>query len=197
MRRHLIAPLLAASLLYMSATAVATPRAQGNTISVEASDVQNYLQGSFPQQHDALGGLVELTVSSPQLTLPPGERLKVGFDLALATAGSSPVPVGRVGLGSGLRYDTASQGFYLDQPTIDDFKPASNGAQLDASTRELLNAWLADYARKEPIYRIDPAVAALLGTLQVQSAVVRDRRLVVTFNQQVEGLIPADVLSGP
>lgn len=158
--------------------------------------MQQYLAGNFPRTQDALGGLVELTVSDPRLTLPPGNRLNMAFDLAMATAGGAPSPVGNVSLSSALRYDQARQGFFLDQPTVDDFRPAHAGAKLDANTRQLLNAWLTDYARKEPIYKIDPALASMLGTVQVESATVENGRLAVNFNQDIEKLVPAGALMG-
>lgn len=177
-------------------TASAEPQVKGSQVSVEAGDVQQYLAGTFPQTHDALGGLLELTVSHPKLALPPGNRLDLGFDLAMATAGGAPMQVGNVGLSSALRYDTARQGFFLDQPTVDRFTPAQAGGKLDSRTRELLNVWLADYARREPIYKLDPAIASVMGALQVQSAAVENGRLVVHFNQNVESLVPASLLQG-
>lgn len=187
---------LALLLAVGTGAAVAAPVVQGNRISVTAEDVQHHLHDSFPQTHDTLGGLLALTVSDPRLALPPGNRLQLRFDLAMATAGSAPVAVGNVQLSSALRYDTQQQGFFLDQPTVDGFTPAAAGGDLDASTRGLLNVWLADYARKEPIYRLDPAIAAMMGTLQVQSAAVEDGRLVVHFNQDVEALVPPGLLEG-
>lgn len=188
--RQLIAG-AACSLALCAGSAFASPQIQGRQVSVQAGDVQQYLTGHFPQTHGALGGLLALTVSDPQLDLPPGNRLNLAFDLAVATAGGAPSPVGHVSLSSGLRYDNARQGFFLDQPAIEDFKPVHAGARLDASTRELLNAWLVDYARKQPIYRIDPSIAGLMGALQVESTAVQDGRLVVNFNQDLSPLVPA------
>lgn len=193
--RPVINRLAAATLLVAAAVgAQAAPSIEGRQLSVGAGDVQQYLEGSFPRTQDALGGLIALTMSHPQLTLPAGERLNLGMDLALATAGGAPAKLGTVKLSSGLRYDAQSQGFHLQQPSMDDFVPAQQGAKLDSRTRSLLNAWLTDYAQREPIYRIDPAVAGLLGTLQVQSAQVKDGRLQVTFNQDLGALVPAGLL---
>lgn len=174
--------------------AQAAPTVAGRQLSVGAPDVQQYLDSSFPRTQDALGGLIAMTMSHPQLTLPKGNRLDLGFDVAMATAGSTATPLGKVKLSSGLRYDAQTQGFHLEQPTVDDFTPASNGGKLDSRTRSLLNAWLTDYARREPIYKIDPAVASVLGTLQVQSAQVENGKLVVTFNQDLGALVPAGLL---
>ncbi|MEN5426116.1 DUF1439 domain-containing protein [Stenotrophomonas pennii] len=174
--------------------AQAAPSIEGRQLSVGAGDVQQYLEGSFPRTQDALGGLIALTMSHPQLTLPAGERLNLGMDIALATAGGAPAKLGTVKLSSGLRYDQQTQGFHLQQPTMEDFVPAQQGARLDSRTRSLLNAWLGDYAQREPIYRIDPAVAGLLGTLQVQSAQVNNGRLQVTFNQDLGTMVPPGLL---
>ena len=195
--RSLMTRLAASTVLIAAAIgAQAAPSISGRELAVGASDVQQYLDGSFPRTQDALGGLIALTMSHPQLSLPAGERLDLGMDLALAlaTAGGTPTNLGKVKLSSGLRYDAQTQGFHLQDPTVDDFSPASQGGRLDSRTRALLNAALSDYARREPIYKLDPAVAGLLGALQVQSAQVKNGKLVVTFNQNLGNLVPAGLL---
>jgi hypothetical protein len=193
--RPLFTRLATATVLVAAAIgAQAAPSIEGRQLSVGAGDVQQYLEGSFPRTQDALGGLIALTMSHPQLTLPAGERLNLGMDIALATAGGAPAKLGTVKLSSGLRYDQQTQGFHLQQPTMEDFVPAQQGARLDSRTKSLLNAWLGDYAQREPIYRIDPAVAGLLGTLQVQSAQVKNGRLQVTFNQDLGTMVPPGLL---
>lgn len=193
--RPLLSRLAACTVLIAAAVgAQASPSVSGRQLSVGAGDVQQYLDSSFPRTQDALGGLIAMTMSHPQLALPQGNRLDLGFDVAMATAGSAPAALGKVKLSSGLRYDAQTQGFHLDQPTVDDFTPANNGGRLDSRTRSLLNAWLTDYARREPIYKIDPTVASVLGALQVQSAQVENGKLVVTFNQDLGKLVPAGML---
>lgn len=176
-------PALLLTALLAAPMAQAAPRFDGRQVSVEAADAQQFVQGQFPQRRSALGGLLELSLSRPQLELPPGNRLHLGLDLAAATAGATPVPLGRVRLSSALRYDAAQQAFFLEQPAIEDFRPARPELALDAGTRSLLSAWLADYARGEPVYRIEPPLAALLGGAQVQAAGVRDGRLYVQFDR--------------
>lgn len=193
--RPLLSRLAACTVLIAAAVgAQAAPSVSGRQLSVGAPDVQQYLDSSFPRTQDALGGLIAMTMSHPKLALPQGNRLDLGFDIAMSTAGSAPAALGKVKLSSGLRYDAQTQGFHLDQPTVDDFTPANNGGRLDSRTRSLLNAWLTDYARREPIYKIDPAVAGVLGALQVQSAQVENGKLVVTFNQDLGKLVPAGML---
>ena len=104
--------------------------------------------------------------------------------------------MGRLELTSALRYDATQRALFLEQPRIEDFHASGGGKGLDEASRSLLNAWLVDYARREPVYRIEPALAAMLGSLDVASAGVADGHLVLTFNQDVAAmagaLAPAD-----
>ena len=177
----------------LASTAHAAPQVKGKQLTIGADDVQHYLDGSFPRTQKALGGLLALTVSEPHLELPQGSRLDLGFNLAMGAAGSS-VPVGKVRVSSGLRYDPQTQGFHLDQPSVDDFQPGNSGGKLDGNTRSLLNSWLADYARREPIYKIDPAIAKLMGMLQVKSVGIEDGHIAVDFNQNLGNLVPQGLL---
>ncbi|AKC87646.1 DUF1439 domain-containing protein [Pseudoxanthomonas suwonensis] len=189
--RRLLLSTLALLAAIASAAAIAAPEVSGRRIAIGEADAQRFLEGRFPHRQDALGGLVEVTASNPLLAIPPGDRMHLAVDLAVSTAGGGPVPLGTLALTSALRYDTAQGAFFLDQPRIDDFRQAGGGAGLSAASREVLNSWLADYARSQPVYRIEPELAALLGDLQVQSAGVENGRLVVTFNQDIGFLAPA------
>ena len=157
-----------------------------NELSVDAPQVQQYLETAFPQEYEALGGLFTLTARDPKLSIPAtGERLNMGFSASASSAGSADTPVGRIVISSGLRYDAADNALYLDQPTVDDVQPASPGQRIDEQTRVLLNLWLADYASKEPLYKLDPALTANLGGVRVESTSIRNGKIVVRFNQPV------------
>lgn len=172
------------ALLLVGAPAMA--QAPSNEINVAAPQVQQYLDGAFPREYEALGGLFTLTARDPKLTIPAsGERLLMAFSASASSAGGSDTPVGRIEMSSGLRYDPQGYALYLDQPTVDDVQPASPGQRVDEQTRVLLNLWLADYARKEPLYKIDPALLANFGSVKVESARIENGHIVVRFNQPV------------
>lgn len=159
---------------------------QDNEVAVSAAQVQAYLGTAFPQSYEALGGLFTLTARDPELSIPAtGQRLRMAFTASASSAGGADTPVGRIRMSSGLRYDPATYAIYLEQPTLDDLQPASSGQRVDEQTRVLLNLWLADYARKEPLYRLDQAMIAQLGGMQVQSASIENGRIVVRFDQPV------------
>jgi len=181
--RMFLRPILLVASLILAAPTLAEPLFEGRRVSVGAEDAQQFIQSQFPQRHDALGGLLQLALSQPRLLLPPGQRLRLELDLAAATAGGTPAPLGRVLLSSALRYDVAARAFFLEQPAVESFRPARPELALDGRTRGLLNAWLADYARSEPVYRLEPAMAALLGGMEVESAGVADGRLYVLFDR--------------
>ena len=174
------------ALLLISPFAATAADTASNELSVEAPRVQQYLDTAFPYEYDALGGLFTLTARDPKLTIPAsGERLLIAFSASAAHAGGSDMPVGRIHMISGLRYDQQDNALYLDQPTVDDAQPASSGARVDEQTRVLLNLWLSDYARKEPIYKLDPALVANLGGVKVESTRIENGHIVVRFNQPV------------
>ncbi len=167
-------------------TAVAADAIDNRELSVGSSQVQQYLDGAFPREYDALGGLFTLTARDPKLSIPAsGNRLNMDFSASASSAGSQETPVGRIILSSGLRYDVQNNALYLDQPTVDDVKPATPGHRVDEQTRLLLNLWLEDYAPKEPLYKLDPALMATLGGVKVESARIENGQIVVRFNQPV------------
>ena len=155
-------------------------------IGVDATQVQRYLDGAFPSEYEALGGLFTVTARDPKIAIPAsGERLQLSFAASASSSGGPEVPVGRVRVSSGLRYSPADRALYLDQPSLDDLQPASAGQRVDEQTRMLLNLWLSDYARKEPLYKLDPALVATLGGVQVESTRIDNGRIVVRFNQPI------------
>ena len=165
-------------------------QAADNEFRIAAPQVQQYLGAAFPRQYDALGGLFTLTARDPEISIPPaGQRLQMAFSASASSGGGDDTAVGRIHLSSGLRYDSASYALYLDQPTVDEVQPASAAHRVDEQTRLLLNLWLADYAKKEPLYRLDPAMVSTLGGLQVESASIDNGNIVVRFNQPVDASV--------
>lgn len=176
----------AACLILLLASGPALAQAPSNEITVATPQVQQYLDSAFPREYDALGGLFTLTARDPKLTIPSsGERLLMAFSASATSGGGADTPVGRIEMSSGLRFDPQDNALYLDQPTVDNVKPASSGQGVDEQTRVLLNLWLADYARKEPLYKLEPALVATLGTVKVESARIQNGNIVVRFNQPV------------
>ena len=174
------------ALLLASGSAIAAEGAQDKEMRVDAPRVQQYLDGAFPQDYEALGGLFTLTARDPRIEIPAsGQRLRMSFSASASSSGGDDTPLGRVLMSSGLRYDPQGLALYLDQPTLDEVQPASPGQRVDEQTRMLLSLWLADYAGKEPLYRIDPAMLANFGTLQVESTRIENGHIVVRFNQPI------------
>ena len=114
----------------------------------------------------------------------------MSFSADASSATGERLPVGRMVMSSGLRYEPASHALYLDQPALEDVQPAESGQRLDSSTRLLINLWLADYASVEPLYRLEPAMISMLGPLNVESTHIENGRIVVRFDQPL-GELPA------
>lgn len=175
------AALVAVTLVVASITAAAWAQGKpSSTLAVTAQQVQGYLQAEFPRDFDALGGLVSMTASNPQLTIPgDGDRVQMQFD-----ASSSGKALGRVWLSSGLRYDPQKMALFLDAPTVDRVVP-TNGRELRDRDRQLVSLFLQDYASSEPLYQLDPKLLANFGDVRVESANVENGQIVVHFNQPV------------
>jgi hypothetical protein len=174
------AALAAAALVAASIAAAWAQTGPSSELAVSAAQVQGYLQSEFPRDFQALGGLVSMTASNPQLSIPAdGNRVQMQFD-----ASNGGDALGRVWLSSGLHYDPQAMALYLDAPRVDRVVPAS-GQELRERDRQLVSLFLQDYASSEPLYRLDPQLLASFGKVRVESARVANGRIVVQLNQPV------------
>ena len=155
-RPRLPAIVLALLALFTAAVAAAAPQIAGREVSIAAPDAQQFLEHRFPHQQELLGGLFEITVSRPQLAIPAGTRLQLGMDLALATAGGAPVPMGHLVLTSALRYDvtpdlyvTASYAQGFQHPMQYFGVPLVNGARDRALDGKNYNVGDSDIAFRD------------------------------------------------
>lgn len=127
----------------------------GDRVAFTAPQLQRYLDNSFPRDFDKLGGLVSARLSNPRISLPAGDdRLRIDFDVGLDAMGSG-MRNGRFALASALRYDPSTQGLHLQNPELLSVEVPGSGALLQGGTRELLNTVLVEYARQQPVYRLD------------------------------------------
>jgi hypothetical protein len=178
---RLRAALVAAALVAASITAAAWAQTRPSSeLAVSAAQVQGYLQSEFPRDFQALGGLVSMTASNPQLSIPAdGNRVQMQFD-----ASNGGNALGRVWLSSGLRYDPQAMALFLEAPSVDRVVPTS-GHELRERDRQLVSLFLQDYASSEPLYKLDPKLLASFGNVRVDSTRVANGRIVVQLNQPV------------
>ena len=157
----------------------------GNQVSLTAPQLQGYLDKRFPRDYDKLGGLVTLPVLHPRLSIPPGsQRLQLDFDVGFGALGQgSRTPSGHFAVASGLRYDLQSRGLHLDQPTLESVDVPALGGMMNGTGRELINRWLSDYARDEPVYRFDDSLLQRLGSRRIGSTTIENGRVVVHLDQ--------------
>jgi len=152
----------------------------GNQLAFTAPQLQGYLDKRFPRDYDKLGGLVTLTVLHPRLSIPPGShRLRLDFDVGFGALGrASQAPAGHFAVASGLRFEPRTLGLHLDQPTLESVDVPTLGGAMNATGRELINRWLADYARDEPVYKFDDSLLQRLGARRIGATTI-DNGLVV------------------
>ena len=152
----------------------------GNQMAFTAPQLQGYLDKRFPRDYDKLGGLVTLTVLHPRLSIPQGShRLRLDFDVGFGALGrNGQTPAGHFAVASGLRFEPRTLGLHLDQPTLESVDVPTLGGAMNGTGRELINRWLADYARDEPVYRFDDSLLQRLGARRIGATTI-DNGLVV------------------
>lgn len=132
-------------------------------VAFTAPQLQRSMDRRFPRSFDKFGGLVSVTLANPRLSIPPGDsRLRLEFDLGIGALGGSGNPTGHLALASGLRYDPRTQGLHLDNPELLHFNLPDSGSLLQGGARGIVNSLLAEYARSEPVHRLDPDLLARL-----------------------------------
>lgn len=153
----------------------------GNQVNFTQPQLQQSLNRNFPKHYDKLGGLVSMTLLNPRLSIPQGSnRLRLDFDLGMGALGSdSSRPDGHFALTSALRYDPSTHGLHLQDPAIEQVNVPALGGMMNSSARGLLNSWLADYARDEPVYRFDNSLLDRLGSRRIGRTDIENGQVVV------------------
>ncbi len=156
-----------------------------NRISVDAADVQTYLDRQYPRDYDQLGGLASLRVLNPNVAIPEtNNRLHLDFDVGIEGLGMrGEKPVGHFAVTSGLRYDVAKQALYLEEPTLESADLPLLGGRMNATGRDLINGWLRDYARAEPIYTLDADDLKSLGSRRVAGTLIENGKIVIKLDR--------------
>ena len=157
----------------------------GDRIAFTAPQLQQQLDRRFPRDYDKLGGLLTLSVLHPRLSIPQGSRrLRLDFDVGIGAPGrDSRTPAGHLAIASGLRFDPSTRGLHLDDPSIESLQLAGGGEALGASARTLVDRWLSDYARREPVYQFDNGLMQQLQSRRIGATTIGDGQVVVHLDQ--------------
>jgi hypothetical protein len=157
----------------------------GDEVSFTQLQLQHSIDRNFPKHYDKLGGLVSMTLMNPRLSIPQdSDRLRLDFDIGLGALGSdSSQPSGHFALSSALRYDPGTRGLHLDRPMIENVDVPAMGGVMNSSSRALLNAWLGDYARQEPVYRFDNSLLDRLGSRRIGTTEISNGQVTVHLDR--------------
>lgn len=157
----------------------------GNSVTFTAPQLQASLDRRFPRDYDKLGGLVTLSVLNPRLSIPQGSsRLRLDFDVGFGALGrDSRTPAGHFAVASGLRFDLGTRGLHLDAPTLESVDVPQLGGAMNATGRELINRWLTDYARDEPVYQFDDGLMERIASRRIDATTIENGQVVVHLGQ--------------
>ena len=153
--------------LLAACSSVGTSVLLGRDLSFTAPQLQAQLDRKFPRDYRKLGGLLSFSLMNPRLTLPGGGRLHLAFDIGMGGPGSARTPSGHFSVESGLRFDPGSRGLHLDDPEIVSVDVPALGGVMNDSARAALNSWLLDYAREEPVYRLDDSTFGRIASRRI------------------------------
>ena len=169
MRRLLPFLALLLTVLLAACSSMGSSVLLGRDIGFTAPQLQAQLDRQFPRDYKKLGGLVSLSLLNPRLSLPGGGRLHLEFDIGMAgPGGGARTPSGHFSVESGLRFDAGTRGLHMDQPEIVSVDVPALGGAMNDSARTLLNGWLLDYAREEPVYRLDDSTIGRMASRRIE-----------------------------
>ena len=156
-------------LLLAACSSIGTSVLLGRDIAFTTPQLQAQLDRKFPRDYHKLGGLLSFSLLNPALSLPGGGRLHLEFDIGMGGPGASPrTPSGHFAIESGLRFDPGTRGLHMDQPEIVSVDVPAMGGVMNDNARTLLNGWLLDYARQEPIYRLDDSTIGRMAARKIE-----------------------------
>ena len=156
----------------------------GNQLAFTAPQLQAQLDRRFPRDYKKLDGLVTLRIVNPRLGIPAGShRLRLDCDVGVGALGREATPSGHMSVASGLRFDPGTHGLHLDQPTLESADFPGLGGAMNATGRELVNRWLDDYARNEPVYQFDNSLVERIGARRIDSTTIDNGQVVVHLGQ--------------
>jgi hypothetical protein len=169
MRRIALLLIVLSAALLAGCSSLGSSILLGRDLRFTAPQLQAQLDRKFPRDYRKLGGLVTISLLNPRLDLPGGGRLHLEFDLGVAgIGGDSREPSGHFVVESGLRFDAGTHGLHLDEPEIVDVDVPALGGVMNATARALVNSWLLDYARKEPVYRLDDSTYGRIASRRIR-----------------------------
>lgn len=180
--RPVLAILAATGLLAACATLQTVVGLLNNQLVLGPSQLQAQLDRRFPRDYDQ--GMVTLTLLNPRLSIPAGgNRLRLDMDIGFRGLGSDgSSPVGRFAVASGIRFDARTRGLHLADPSLESIEIPRLGGALNATGRDLVNRWLRDYARDEPVYTLDDVYARLRPGQTVTATTIANGQVVVDFS---------------
>lgn len=157
----------------------------GSQVTFTQPQLQHALNRNFPKEYDKLGGLVSLRLTNPTLSIPyDSTRLRLDFDVGLSALGSSSLATtGHFALSSGLRFDPGTRGLHLQDPVIESVDVPALGGVMSGSSRELLGSWLDDYAREEPVYRLDSSLLDRISARRIDSTAIERGVVVINLGE--------------
>lgn len=116
------------------------------------AEIQARLDKNGPLER-RYGGMLGLALPEPpqiRLGQPPG-RAGIAAQIRLSLSGQPEIPVAVTG-SSGIRYDSDSKAFFLDNPVADSIRSTALPPDMEPLLRQAVSQLLRNYFRTKPVY---------------------------------------------
>lgn len=121
-------------------------------VSFSEAEIQARLDKSAPQEKN-YGGLLSLALTEPpQIRLgQPAGRAGIAARIKLSLSGQEEIPVAVTG-SSGIRYDSESKAFFLDDPVAESVQSTALPPDMEPMLRRSVTRLMRNYFRTKPLY---------------------------------------------
>ena len=82
-----------------------------------------------------------------------------------------------------MRFDPSTRGLHLVDPALIDVDVPALGGAMTAPARSAINTWLVDYAKQEPVYRLDDNAWGTLAGRRIGETTIDGGKVVLHLDQ--------------
>lgn len=154
----------------------------GVPVVIGPDRIQDRLEDAFPMERSQ-GGMLQVTVSDPEVLRQGSDRLHVRVRLEARSAAFGARYEGTALVSASLRYDPDAEALHAVDARIDDLSVTGLKPGEKAVLMQVLSQQLAGHLERQPILALDPAAGFWQGLARrlVRRVEVRDDSVRITL----------------
>ncbi|MBC2604257.1 DUF1439 domain-containing protein [Puniceicoccus vermicola] len=159
-------------------------KTKGITVSITQPMIDKALETAFPKS-DTYLTVVEVTYSNPVVKLlESSNRIEIGMDAKVGLGGGllGKSYSGSVQLSSGLRYDSETLQFFLNEPTVDKIDIPGVPSNLSDQVVQAVTKASQQFLQDIPVYKLNTEDFKIaLAAAVLKGFEIRDQEIQVTL----------------